>query len=174
MTMDPAEASRLRALYRSLPTERLAFAVLKESRDYEPEAMALLLEELRVRGVAEKDLPTVLASMPPPRKPHETWFRPASLNRMQYVVRWLIWAVSLITIGLIGISFSKNSEILFLGPIVVGVVYKIVCMDMPRLRNAGLSPWLLFLMVIPIVNLFFLAVLFFAPPEAATPSRLPK
>jgi uncharacterized membrane protein YhaH (DUF805 family) len=92
-------------------------------------------------------------------------FFPIELFRLQYLVRWFIWFVTA------GVGAALLAPIPALGPIAMivwvlsALVYRIVALDIPRLRNAGMSPWLLLLFLVPVANLAILILLFVAPPK---------
>jgi hypothetical protein len=87
------------------------------------------------------------------------------LNRVQYFVRFVI-VLALYSAGsFFLLPLPKYGRFLFAFFVVVLALYKIFGLDVPRLRNADISRLMLFLYLIPIVNLILVAVLFFAPPK---------
>jgi hypothetical protein len=164
--MTPKEEASLREIYQQWPNERLARAATLEKGEYQPEAVVVMLEELKKRGIAEVELPKVVASVPPPivekRVERDTRMLPARLNRVQYLVRWLIWAVALIVGGELAVFVHEAAFILW---IVAALIYRVIGLDIPRVKSAGMSPWLLLLLLVPLANIAMLVILLVAPPK---------
>jgi hypothetical protein len=171
MTTNDESSLPLRTLYAQWTTDRLVRAATKEKADYRPEAVAVMLDELKKRGIAEENLASLAESLPTPIAPKErdTFLFPARLYRKQYLIRWLVvLANALFIVFVFSLLLSLIPAI---SPILVALfgglalVYKIVGLDIPRLKNAGLSPWLLLLFLVPLANLVMQILLFFAPPK---------
>lgn len=91
---------------------------------------------------------------------------PTELARLPFLRRWLLWlALGLLVAAGLEYLPSIQPEALYCWA-AIAVGYAIVGLYVPRLKNAGITPWLLLLLPIPVVNLFVLARLFFAPPKA--------
>jgi hypothetical protein len=93
---------------------------------------------------------------------------PDELTRIQYLLRFIVWVgVSLVTCALllpIAVAFGCPNWI----PLVIIIpllVMRLPCLDFPRCRNMGWSPWLLLLLLLPPLNLFIALSLFFWPPR---------
>jgi hypothetical protein len=90
---------------------------------------------------------------------------PNELTRLPYLARTVIWLV------VVGVVAALLVPIPFFGRFVailwvLGVsVYRIVGLDIPRVRNIGLSPWLLWLYLVPLLNIVLFGALLFAPPK---------
>jgi len=172
----------MRSVYQQWPTDRLARAAIQEENDYQPEAVILMLAELQRRGLGTEELAKFSASLPPPVIPIDgargTAFMPAKLNRKQYAIRWLLWAVALLVSGLLLATLFAGSRSMT-GVVWVwalsSAIYKIMGLDIPRLKSAGMSPWLLLLFLVPFVNLVLVVLLFVVPPKNVkeSPVRLP-
>ena len=87
---------------------------------------------------------------------------PSSLNRKQYLLRWLVW------LGFVGCGFFLfvaaliRSEV-YLGWLALAWLYEIFGLAIPRLRNAKQSPWLAILLFVPAINIAMLVFLFVVP-----------
>jgi hypothetical protein len=96
---------------------------------------------------------------------NETKLFPLELTRIPYLARYLIWFV------VVGIVMALLLPIPLVGHVVgplwvlVAFVYKIAALDIPRVKNIGFSPLILFLYLVPFVNFGLILVLFFAPPK---------
>ncbi len=167
--MTTKEEASFRAVYEKWPNDRLARAVTLERKDYLPEAVALMLEELKKRGVAEERISEVVVPLPPPAPlpERDTFFLPARLNRKQYSVRFFLWLVVVIGGAVVLESISAlQSGVATLIFIFTGCIYKLIAIDIPRMKNAGLiSPLFILLLLIPIANLVFTVLLFAIPPK---------
>ena len=105
---------------------------------------------------------------PPPIQPPEEEARlfPDELHRLPYLVRVVVW---LVAVGLVSALVGPFATQV---PHIVGIwvaaafVFKIVALDLPRLRNSGSSPWLLLLLPLPLINFVLLYVHFLAPPRS--------
>ncbi|HRE79699.1 MAG TPA: hypothetical protein PLN52_01565 [Opitutaceae bacterium] len=108
----------------------------------------------------------MIASVPPPivekRVERDTRMLPSRLNRVQYLVRWLLWAVALTVGGELAVHVHEAAFILW---IAVALIYRVVGLDIPRIKSAGMNPWLLLLLLVPVANIVMLVILLFAPPK---------
>ena len=91
---------------------------------------------------------------------------PYSLNRLEYLVRFAILVVVVIAIDKIVGLFIAPSRIpvweVMLN-IAVGFAIRFVCMDIPRCRSMQWSPWLVLLLVVPLVNVVMQILLLTIP-----------
>jgi hypothetical protein len=161
------DESSLHELYAQWTTDRLLRSTTKEKADYRPEAVAVMLNELNKRGIAEENIVSLAEALPPPIIPKErdTLLLPARLNRKQYLIRWFVCLGSTLFIGLIFTLIPALPSMLFVPFAILALIYKIRGLDVPRLKNAGLSPWFLLLFLVPFANLVMLIFLFVAPPK---------
>lgn len=154
------------------PTDRLARAAVLEKKEYQPEAVVVMLEELKKREVSEEKLPEFVASLPPPLQQaslpeRDTLFFPARLDRKQYAIRWFLWIVAVFGAGMLLEFMPALQPAAFIVIIFIGYIYKIVGIDIPRMKNAGLfAPLLVLFVVVPVLNLVLNAILFIAPPKS--------
>jgi len=81
---------------------------------------------------------------------------PEYLDRLQYFIRWLLWIV---------VAYIGYTSDLPIHPLVVMLlILRFVCMDMPRFRSIGKPSWYVVILLIPLVNLYFQIVLFAQAP----------
>lgn len=103
-----------------------------------------------------------------------TILMPRELTRSQYFVRWLIFLLAAFIVfgsGLVLMIPLRGHPAAFhrvLMPMAVVEVVslfaiRICCIDIPRIRNIGWSPWLLLLIFVPLLNLLLQLMLFFTP-----------
>ena len=167
--MTEKEEATLRAVYQQWPVERLAHAATHEKGDYKPAAVVVMLDELKKRGIPGEELTKFSASLPPPitlkKEERDTRMMPARLNRKQYAIRWLVWVVALVTIVALLELLPALQPGAFIILVLAAMIYKIAGLDIPRIKNAGMSPWLLLLFLVPLANLVMLVLLFAAPPK---------
>jgi len=163
------EEASFRAVYAQWPTERLARASTLERQDYRPEAITLMIEELKKRGVAEEGIAKVVASTPPPlsrRLPErDTLFFPARLDRRRYITRALVFFATIViaAVGLETIPALQPGSFVLL--LVASIAYGVLGLLLPRSKDAGFSPGILgFLFCLfPITGFGAFVVLFFLP-----------
>lgn len=89
---------------------------------------------------------------------------PYELARVQYLVRVVI---VMLVVGVAGALLGPIPAIGRASAILLAIgaaAYKTLCLDVPRIRNAGRSPWWLLLWVVPPINVLLLIYLFLAPP----------
>jgi len=91
---------------------------------------------------------------------------PKKLNRKQYFLRWLVWL--LLAGGLAALSFGLIDRIEDYGWLLLLIflalfALRIACIDIPRTRSIGWSPWLLFLL--PLSGGIIQILLFVMPPS---------
>jgi len=167
--MNEVEKEALRLVYQQWPAERLVRAARHAKDDYDPEAVALMLDELKKRGIPDAKLTEFSATLPPPidlkKKERDTRLMPARLNRKQYAIRWLLWLATLATMGALLELLPDLQPGIFALLVFPALVYKIFGLDIPRIKNAGMSPWLLLLFLVPLANLVMLVLLFVSPPK---------
>jgi uncharacterized membrane protein YhaH (DUF805 family) len=93
---------------------------------------------------------------------------PEKLERLQYFIRLLIYFVSVAVIAALLLPLANVIGVPAWLPFIVIVplfLLKIPCLDIPRFRNMGWSPWLVLLFFIPIVNFIMQLLLLFVPPK---------
>jgi hypothetical protein len=97
---------------------------------------------------------------------------PKKLARLQYFIRFLIYAVTVfVIVGLFWtpawnmFGASNLGRLMILGIWLGLLLLKLPCLDMPRLRNMGWSRGYVILIFVPIVNLIFQLMLFTMPPK---------
>lgn len=166
-SMTSKEEAAFRALYAQWPIERLARASTLEKQDYRPEAVLLMLEELKKRGVAEEYLPTLVASTPPPlsgRLPvRDTLLFPARLDRRSYVVRAFVFlsiaVAAAVALEMVPILQPAAFVVLLLATVAYGAIGLLL----PRSKDAGFSPGVLGILfcLFPITGFGAFVVLFF-------------
>ena len=167
--MTPEEKESFRTQYTQWPTDRLARTVTLEKKDYRPEAVALMLEVLKTRGLSEEKLPEVVASVPPPLlgtlPERDTWLFPARLARGRYIIRAFVFLVTIIgaavALEMFPILQPGGFVILFL----VALAYGAIGLLLPRSKDAGFSPGFLAILffLFPITGFGTFVCLFFVP-----------
>jgi uncharacterized membrane protein YhaH (DUF805 family) len=93
---------------------------------------------------------------------------PEKLARLQYFVRWLIYLVTVMVVAALLLPLPKYTGLPVWLPIIVVILLialRFPCLDIPRMRSIGWSPWLLLLFIIPVVNFVMQLLLFFVPPK---------
>ena len=98
----------------------------------------------------------------------KTWLTllfPVELRRLQFIVRWLIWIVAILCSALVAEFVPSLQPGLFLIVALLGVVYAVLGLYLPRIKNAGISPWFLLLLLVPLANFVVLLILLVAPPK---------
>lgn len=170
--MSEKEAEALRTVYQKWTTERLARAATLEKGDYQSEAVVLMLEELNKRGVTSEGLANFAASPPLPvvegTVERDTRFFPARLDRKQYALRFLLWFAATFVGSLVFELTPVLQPGAFVLWVLVALVYRVVGLDIPRIKNAGMAPYLVFmviLLLVPVANLIGFVILFTAPPK---------
>ncbi len=97
----------------------------------------------------------------------ETLF-PDTLTRLQYLVRFSIFAFAFMVISIL-LYFSFNAiglaHSVFPWIVILLILLRIPCLDVPRFRSIGWSAWLALLILIPIINLIVQLMLFTMPPQ---------
>jgi len=95
---------------------------------------------------------------------------PYKLNRLDYLIRLIIWCISVPVIAAFLLPLPKYTGIPMWLPFLVVLAIiplKFPCADIPRFRSIGWSPWLVILFLIPIVNLGVQLLLLFTPAKEA-------
>ncbi|MDR0352840.1 MAG: hypothetical protein LBI02_05680 [Opitutaceae bacterium] len=180
--MTEKEENELRAVYEQWPDSRLAKAVHQNKNEYRPEASALMFDILEKRGIAPEALPMLAASAPHPSPisndipKRDTFFMPARLPRMRYLARKLVFLVILISLN-VALEFWVKHHLtpefqsgVTLVIIFIAGLYDILGMEIPRVRDAGLSPTLLLLFLLPPAGIVLLILLFVLPSKTRQPS----
>ena len=93
---------------------------------------------------------------------------PETLARLQYFLRLLIWLVIfLVACALLFPLVHKLGAPDWVAYLIATPVYlmRLPCLDIPRCRDIGWSPWWLLLLFVPIVNFFLMLSLFFFPTQ---------
>jgi uncharacterized membrane protein YhaH (DUF805 family) len=179
--MSPKEETSLRQLYATWPLERLARTASLEKKDYLPEAVAIMFEELERRGMSADSVPEFASATPPPL-PHEsdgipvtdTWLFPARLSRRRYGIRsavFLIGAVALaVLLELIPI-LQPASFVILAGS---SFLYCAIGLVLPRGRDAGMPSWMAIMFVLfPITAFGTFLILFFVPSNKGSRANQP-
>ena len=167
--MKEKEIESLRTLYQQWSTEQLVRATTVEKNDYQQEAIPIILEELKQRGFQEEDIKTPPAEQVPcKRTERNTLLLPARLSRKEYAIRTAPWFAIVILFGLTTLPINAIQPVAFIIWILGGMIYKVIGLDIPRLKNAGIPPVALLLFFVPIANLFIQGILFAAPTKNGT------
>ena len=95
---------------------------------------------------------------------------PEKLARLQYFIRWLIYLVTVMVVAALLLPLPKYIGIAAFEPIIIVSVILLItlrfpCLDIPRMRSIGWSPWLVLLFLVPLANLVVQLLLFFVPPK---------
>jgi uncharacterized membrane protein YhaH (DUF805 family) len=93
---------------------------------------------------------------------------PEKLERLQYFIRLLIYFVSVLVAAAFILPLTKFLNIPSFLPLIVIftiALLRIPCLDIPRFRSIGWSPWLVLLFFIPFVNFIMQLLLLFVPPK---------
>jgi len=92
---------------------------------------------------------------------------PEKIERLQYLVRCLIYVAALEISNAILFPLWKHGGILrwliVIFVVIPVVLFKFPFLDIPRLRSMGWSPWLALLCFVPLVNVIMQTLLFFVP-----------
>jgi uncharacterized membrane protein YhaH (DUF805 family) len=95
---------------------------------------------------------------------------PEKLERLQYFIRWLIYLVGVLVIAAFILPLPHFLGIPRWLPAVIVILLallRIPCLDIPRFRSIGWSPWLVLLFLVPLVNFIMQLLLFFMPERRA-------
>ena len=95
-------------------------------------------------------------------------FFPETLTRLQYLTRVLIWCVTFGVVCALLFPLVKGTpyHALFTWVFTVPMfIMRFPCLDIPRCRDIGWSPWRLLLLLVPIANLFIVLSLFLWPTQ---------
>jgi uncharacterized membrane protein YhaH (DUF805 family) len=95
-----------------------------------------------------------------------TMLFPQELARLQYLIRFFVFVAVLLVIFLPFKDNNGHFNIIIWGVGTTVYLLRLPCLDVPRLRNAGWSPYLILLELVPVVNFVFQCALFFIPPKA--------
>jgi uncharacterized membrane protein YhaH (DUF805 family) len=91
---------------------------------------------------------------------------PEKTDRLQYLVRWLIYVAGLAVTSAFLFPLWKhggNLRWLILIVVIPVGIFRFPFLDIPRLRSMGWSPWLALLCFVPLVNGIMQILLFFVP-----------
>jgi uncharacterized membrane protein YhaH (DUF805 family) len=95
---------------------------------------------------------------------------PQKLKRLEYFVRWLVFLVIVAVVAALLLPLPKYVGVPHWLPFIVVVplfLLRFPCLDIPRFRSIGWSPWLVLLFLVPVVNFVMQLLLFFMPPKQA-------
>jgi uncharacterized membrane protein YhaH (DUF805 family) len=103
------------------------------------------------------------------RRSSKTIF-PRRINRINYLIRFLLFAAAMLAYyvcAIYGIDrLPENLSLaIFLPLLFLIFILRLPFMDIPRIRSAGYSPWLLLLGLIPGVGFILQILLFVIPPD---------
>jgi len=165
--MTSKEEEEFRKLYSQWPIHRLIRAATVEKEDYRPEAIQLMLQELEQRGVDESNMEEEIQAAPEriARVERDTFMFPASLNRLQYLYRLVCWGIVFVLVAMSLEFLPKLQPTSLMIWVLCALIYRFGAIDRPRTNNAGFSPYLLFLFIVPGVNVGMQIVQFLAPPK---------
>ena len=93
---------------------------------------------------------------------------PETLERLQYFVRWLVYLLTVLVVCAFLLPLPKHVGLPVWMPLVLVlplIAARFPCLDIPRLRSIGWSPWLLLLFLVPGANLILQILLFCIPPK---------
>ena len=170
--MDTKEHTKLKAIYDSWSSDKIARCIATESNDYRPEAIIVMREVLADRGVSDD---FVAGFLPPPslqsiqeiEPVDSSGFFPKRLNRWSYFVRSITLTGVLIGIAALSMPYVEGSiwMIFPLLLILVGASYGIWWVQIPRVRSIGWSPWILLLGLVPVASFILPLLLLFVPQQ---------
>ncbi|MGH7992376.1 MAG: cytochrome c oxidase assembly factor Coa1 family protein [Limisphaerales bacterium] len=93
---------------------------------------------------------------------------PHTLERLQYFIRLLIYFVSVSVIAAVLLPLANVIGIPAWLPLIVIIpliLLRFPCLDIPRFRSMGWSPWLVLLFFVPLINFIIQLLLLFVPPK---------
>ena len=90
---------------------------------------------------------------------------PNKIDRLQYFISFINLLAITFIFFLLGDYIFKNNMLQVKITIIFAILCKTFCMDVPRMRSVGLSPWGLVILLIPIANIVMQFSLFLAPPD---------
>ena len=93
---------------------------------------------------------------------------PETLPRLPYFIRWLVYLVVVLVVTALLLPLPKYVGLPAWVPLIIIlplVAARFPCLDIPRLRSMGWSPWLLLLFLVPVANLILQILLFCIPPK---------
>lgn len=169
--MTQKEEASFRAIYAQWPTDRLARTATAEKKDYQPEAVVLMLHELEKRGLSGDSVSAYVSSTPPLLPPilgtmpeRDTWILPARLDRKDYAIRTVstIFATVAFAILLEFIPSIQPASFIILA--VVSFLYGAIGLLLPRSKDAGIpSRMAMIFAVFPGIAFVIFFILFFIP-----------
>ena len=95
---------------------------------------------------------------------------PETLRRLEYLERWMIYLGIVLVIAALLFPLPKYTGLPVWIPHVITlplIAARIPCLDIPRLRSIGWSPWLLLLFIVPGANVVLQILLFCMPMREA-------
>jgi uncharacterized membrane protein YhaH (DUF805 family) len=95
---------------------------------------------------------------------------PEKLKRLQYFIRFLVYFVSVLVVAALLLPLAKFIDVppwLPLVAIFPLALLRFPCLDIPRFRSMGWSPWHALLFFVPFVNFIMQLLLLFVPPKQA-------
>ena len=101
---------------------------------------------------------------------HMNTLFPKKIERLPYLVRWLIYVAGLAVISAFLFPLWKHGGSLRWLVLIVVIpvgIFRFPFLDIPRLRSMGWSPWLALLFVVPLVNGIMQILLFVLPERRA-------
>jgi uncharacterized membrane protein YhaH (DUF805 family) len=101
---------------------------------------------------------------------------PEKLERLQYFIRLLIYFVlTLVSVAFLAPLGNFIGVPVWLPIIVIILVFflRFPCLDIPRFRSIGWSPWLVLLFLVPLVNCIMQLLLLFVPTKQTDPMPPP-
>jgi uncharacterized membrane protein YhaH (DUF805 family) len=93
---------------------------------------------------------------------------PETLARLPYFVRWLAYLFTLLVVNALLLPLHAYVGLPVWAVVIIVLplmVAKFPCLDIPRLRSIGWSPWLLLVFLVPIANCVLQLLLFCIPPK---------
>ena len=169
--MSPKEKSSLRQLYATWPLDRLARAASLEMQEYQPEAVAIMLEELERRGVSADSVSKVARSVPPLLPPvsdgmpvTDTWLFPARLSRRRYVIRTVSFFGGVVASAVLLEFIPLLQPASFIILAIFSFLYCALGLLLPRSRDVGMPSFMAILFALfPITALGAFIVFLFVP-----------
>jgi hypothetical protein len=95
---------------------------------------------------------------------------PETLTRLQYLTRVLIWCVTYgvvfaLLFPLVKVKGTPYHDLFTWVFTVPMLIMRFPCLEIPRCRDIGWSPWRLLLLLVPLANLFIVLSLFVWPTQ---------
>jgi hypothetical protein len=93
---------------------------------------------------------------------------PETLARVRYLIRFVIWSGIFLVVSALLFPMVKVFGIPDWLPFIIVVplfLMRFPCLDIPRCRDMGWSPWRLLLLLVPIANFIMVLSLFVWPSQ---------